>query len=66
MVLDYLGKFHHATRQEINRLLWEKLSDALDEQQKDNKIANLLTKMRRAGRIKNTGSRGRPFWGLAE
>ena len=66
LVLDYLGKFGLATRQEINKLLWGKLSDALDEQQKENKIANLITKLRRARRIRNTGSRGKPLWKLAE
>ena len=43
-----------------------KLSDALDDKQKDNKIANLLTNLRRKGRIRNTGSRGHPVWKLAE
>lgn len=50
----------------INGLLMGKLSDALDDKQKDNKIANLLTNLRRKGRICNTGSRGHPVWKLAE
>lgn len=66
LVLDYLKKFGRASRAEINILLLDKLSEALDAGQKEKKIANLLTKLRRAGRITNTGSRGQPLWKLAE
>ena len=43
LIIDYLDKFGKASREEINKLLWNKLSDALDDEQKTNKIANLLT-----------------------
>jgi ATP-dependent DNA helicase RecG len=66
LVTDYLEKFGGASRQEINKLLWNKLSDALDERQKDRKIGNLLTNLRRSGRIRNAGVRGKPDWKLAE
>ena len=66
LIVDYLEKFGEATREEINNLLRDKLSDALDEEQKMNKIANLLTKLRRAKLILNTGSRTAPCWELAE
>jgi ATP-dependent DNA helicase RecG len=66
LVTDYLEKFGGASRQEINKLLWNKLSDALDERQKDRKIGNLLTNLRRSGRIQNAGVRGKPAWRLAE
>jgi ATP-dependent DNA helicase RecG len=66
LVTDYLAKFGQANRSEINRLLLDKLSDVLDQEQKEKKVANLLTKLRRAGRIMNTGSRGHPIWKLAE
>ncbi|MBE0475113.1 MAG: putative DNA binding domain-containing protein [Rhodoferax sp.] len=66
LVLDYLSQFGAANRLEINTLLFGKLSDALDEVQKHNRISNLLTNMRRAGRIKNTGPRKAPRWVLAE
>lgn len=62
LVLDYLDKFGSATRREINKLLWDKLSDALNEDQKANKITNLLTKMKRVGQIRNEGSRTKPSW----
>lgn len=66
LLTDYLEKFGEASRAEINKLLLDKLSDVLDAGQKEKKIANLLTKLRRAGRITNTGSRGQPTWKLAE
>lgn len=63
---DYLLKFGKASRSEIDDLLLNKLSDALDGTQKINKIGNLLTNLRRAGKIKNTGSRKTPSWVIAE
>ncbi|WP_458526186.1 RNA-binding domain-containing protein [Onishia taeanensis] len=66
LVTDYLAKFGSASRQEIDTLLWDKLSDALDEPKKKVKVGNILTKLRRAGQIRNTGSRGAPEWRLAE
>lgn len=66
MIIDLLAKFGSASRQEIDQLLAGKLSDALDEEQKQNKISNLLTNLRRAKRIKNTGTRKLPVWVLAE
>ena len=66
LVADYLRQFGSASRREIDNLLWDKLSEALDDEQKWNKISNLLTKLRRAGRIRNAGSRRVPKWQLAE
>lgn len=66
LITDYLSKFGKASRTEIDTLLRSKLSDVLDEDQKENKIGNLLTNLRRAGRIRNAGSRKAPQWELAE
>jgi len=66
LVTNYLEKFGEASRQEINKLLWSKLSDALDDAQKDSKIGNLLTNLRRSGYIRNIGVRAKPIWQLAE
>ncbi len=59
---DYLTKFGSASRQEIDKLLLSKLSDALDSEQKQNKIGNLLTGMRMARVITNAGTRKAPKW----
>lgn len=66
MIHDYLVKFKTATRKEIDDLLQGKLSDALTSEQKLNKISNLITNMRRAGKIINAGSRKSPLWKIAE
>ncbi len=66
LLTDYLARYGQATRAEINNLLLSKLSEALSADQKDNKVANLLTQLRRTGRIRNTGTRARPLWKLAE
>lgn len=66
LLVDYLDKFKQADRAEINRLLMDKLSDALDERQKYNKISNLLTRLRRQGVIVNTGSYTAPCWQLVQ
>src|SRR5574340_39379 len=66
LLTDYLEKFGQASRVEVNKLLLDKLSDALDETQKITKIGNLLTKLRRRGVIVNKGSDHVPRWVLAE
>lgn len=66
LITDYLEKFGKASRKEIDKLLKDKLSDSLDDEQKSNKIANLLTKLRRRGTIINKGSNKKPSWELAE
>lgn len=64
LLTDYLQRYGGATRSEINRLLLPKLSEALSAEQKNNKIANLLTRLRRTNRIQNSGTRARPVWRL--
>ena len=66
LLTDYLAKFGQADRAEINRLLLDKLSDALTAPQRYNKVSNLLGKLRRRGAIQNTGSDSAPVWRLAE
>ncbi len=66
MIKDYLVKFGSASRKEIDKLLWNKLSDVLDEEQKQHKINNLITNMRRSGKIANKGTRRMPVWTIAE
>ena len=66
LLTDYLKKFGQASRAEVNQLLLDKLSDALDDKQKYNKISSLLTRQRRRGVIVNTGSDTAPCWRLTE
>ena len=66
LVVEYLGKFGHASREDIDGFLLAKLGDALNPKQKQTKIGNLLTGMRKEGLIYNAGSRGKPCWRLAK
>jgi len=62
LVIDYLKKFKTASRAEVDDLLLEKLSSSLTDEQKANKVKNLLTKLRAAGEIENRGSRSQSVW----
>jgi len=66
LLTDFIRKFDKASREEIDKLILDKLSDALDEDQKKKKVANLLTKFRRAGVIRNDCSRKAPAWVITE
>ncbi|MGO4111950.1 RNA-binding domain-containing protein [Rhizobium ruizarguesonis] len=66
MIVGYLREFGQASRKELDELLRAKLSEALDETQKTHKIGNLLSALRRKGRIRNFGSTASPKWQLTE
>ncbi len=51
-------------RGDVDELLWKKLPDVMNDYQKKNKINNLLSKMRKAGRIKNEGTLKESRWVL--
>lgn len=60
MVVELLQKQGQASRQDFDKLLLSKLSDALDDDQKKNVITNLLQEMRRDGIIEPVeGKRGK-------
>lgn len=65
LITDYLKKFGRASRKEIDNLLLNKLSDALELEQKKQKVGNLLTKLRMKGVIRNDGCRADPRWVLS-
>ena len=50
------------SRADIDKLLWDKLPDILDEKQKKNKINNLLSQLKKDMRIKNIGSLKNSIW----
>ena len=54
MILSYLRSFGRATRGELNTLLQSKLSDVLTDEQKNRKIGNLLSSLKKSGVIKLT------------
>lgn len=67
MILDLIREFGSASRQDIDALLMDKLSDTLSHAQKKNRISNLLAAMaRRDGSIRNQGSDRQSSWVLIE
>ena len=65
MIIEYLKKYGMASRRDINTLLLNKLSDVLDESQKQNKVRNILYAMsRRDQTIHSVRSGGTSRWVL--
>jgi ATP-dependent DNA helicase RecG len=54
MILEYLRKWGKCKRVKIDNLIIPKLSTALSEEKKKNKVTNYLSALRMEGRIKNT------------
>ena len=64
MIIAFIQKYGSASRKELDDLLLEKLSAALNEKQKVNKVGNLITSLRIDGTIKNNGSDKKSSWVL--
>lgn len=65
MIISFIDEYKSATRQDIDNLLMDKLSDALDQKQKKKKITNLLYEMHKNDKIiLNKGSNKKPCWVL--
>ena len=65
LVISYLKKYKTASRKDIDDLLLNKLSSVLDQQQKRNKVRNLLYVMsKKEGIIQNNGTSRNPIWVL--
>ncbi|MDO8301738.1 MAG: putative DNA binding domain-containing protein [Sedimentisphaerales bacterium] len=62
-VIQYIKRYGCASRQEIDQLLLNKLSDVLDKKQKRTKIGNLLYLMSKKDKsLENIGLRSKPKW----
>ena len=59
LIVNYLKQYGRATKTQFRDLLLEKLPDSLNEAQKERKIGNLLTSLRKQGRIRFVGHEGR-------
>ncbi len=64
MVVAYLRRFGQATRVDLNRLLLDKISDALDHKQKRYFITNLLQEMKKEKLIQPDGATRGAVWTL--
>lgn len=61
-LLSALRDHKSLSRNEIDKLLWRLLPDLLDEKQKKAKITNLLTKLRKQGKIQNKSQGPNSDW----
>lgn len=52
------------SKSEVKKLLWEKLPDIMKDDQKVNKVTNILQELKREKKIINTGTDAKPFWKL--
>lgn len=64
MVVEYLQKYGHAKRTELEDLLLSKLPEVLNEAQKRNKVRNLLQAMRAQNLIRREGPKAAAVWRL--
>jgi ATP-dependent DNA helicase RecG len=53
-------------RKDIDELLWNKLPEWMNEQQRKNKVTNLIAECRKSGKIANHGSDSQPKWVLVK
>ena len=60
--IDFLRRFPGITRRKINEFMMEEIRGDLTEKQKRSKISNLMTGLRRNGKIVNKGSDKEPRW----
>lgn len=61
-ILDQISQFGEASRKEIDEYLFKILGNDLTNDKKKDKVASLLTSLRRSGKIYNAGSNKAPRW----
>ncbi len=64
LIEKMLAEHKSASRQDIDKLLWNKLPDWMTDTQRKNKITNLIREMRVSNMVCNTGSDKVPCWVL--
>lgn len=63
LIIEFIKKNKHgSSKKDIRLLLWNKLPDVLTDDQKENKISNVLRELRQEEKIKNTGNATKPNW----
>ncbi len=64
LILQLVDEHGPVARKEVDALLLPKLPERLSEEQKREKVHNLLQELRRAGRIERQGAKSAPLWAL--
>ncbi|GHT42344.1 hypothetical protein AGMMS49965_13670 [Bacteroidia bacterium] len=63
-ILKAISDHKSLNRKEIDELLWTKLPDWMNDEQRKNRIHNLITQLRSDGKITNKGGFTNPEWVL--
>lgn len=66
LLLQALKDHGTLTRRDIDRLLWNVVSDQLDEKQKKTKLYNILRELRESNKIKNERTGPLSIWSLVK
>lgn len=64
LILDYVRQFGEASKDKLRRMLANKWPEVLTEKQKEDKLHNLLTALKRSGRIIRVGGKSDARWRL--
>lgn len=65
--MKYLEQYGSAKKKDIRKLLWDKLPEIMEDKQKEDKIRNLLSSMRKKGIITtNSRNQQRSSWILTD
>lgn len=63
LIVEYLKKYERAKKKDIRDLLWDKLPNALNDTQKENKIRNLLSAMKKKDIIEpDSSNQQKSYW----
>ena len=62
LILASIKQHNNLSRKDIDELLWEKLPDIYNDDQKKVKITNLIAELRQKGKITNQGTYTFPKW----
>ena len=62
MIVALVREHQPVSREDIDKLLLDKLPEVLTQEQKLNRVHNLLRQLADAGRIQNVGGRRWPKW----
>ena len=66
LILQFIKKCQSATRKDIDKLLWDKLPEGMDDKQRKNKIRNLIIELKSMNMIENVGSDTKSQWILTK
>lgn len=65
LIVEYLKKYERAKKKDIRDLLWDKLPNAMNDTQKENKIRNLLSAMKKKEIIEpDSSNQQKSYWVL--